>query len=75
MFNAYCREVAAFICDLRIEHKLVLDLRHVKGHQGKKAGARHAVNEWCDAECYRIAKAERDRIMTPWKHRELEKQY
>ncbi len=34
------RELAARGVDLR--------LKHVKAHQGKNAGPRHAVNEWCD---------------------------
>lgn len=59
----YDIEVRIWINEIRGKHKLILDFRHVKGHQGKSAGKRHAVNEWCDAECYGIARAERDRLL------------
>jgi len=37
---------------LQRDYGLVLDLWHVKGHQGTK-NPRSAVNSWCDAECKR----------------------
>lgn len=41
-----------------------LRLRHVKGHQGKDAGPRHAVNEWCDGAAKRVMRDERQALRT-----------
>lgn len=36
-----------------------LRLKHVKAHQGKEAGPRHAVNEWCDGAAKAVMRKRR----------------
>lgn len=47
------KEVAARGVNLR--------LKHVKAHQGKEAGPRHAVNEWCDGAAKAVMRKRRSK--------------
>lgn len=41
---------------------VLLRLKHVKAHQGKEAGRRNAVNEWCDGAAKRVMRSRRRSI-------------
>ena len=50
--NEHTERLVVFILEYATQHKLLLDLRHVKAHKGT-ATPRNAVNTFCDEECKR----------------------
>ena len=48
--SLFMQKVVIYIHELKYQSGWILDLRHVKGHEGTKT-KRSAVNTWCDKAC------------------------
>lgn len=51
-------DIVSYVNDLIANRRLILALRHVKGHRGT-VSPRHAVNTWCDRECTKLLRDHR----------------